>query len=1421
MFRFFKYYIFIMIFFLPLWAYVPTQELINAYRGFELNHGQVLDFEGNSVKDIIFSTKAPGLDLFFKNDGVSYVIYSKKSEEISSERESNYTRDMLNKEESFTTEYARVDLKLVGGKIERSNIVFEDELPGYVNYYLPSCPYGITNIKTYRVVRVKEVYPGIDWVFRYDIDGNLHHEFVVKPEGDPEKIKLNVKWADVKVRESGSEVILSTPVGEILDGSIYAYEGERKVKVNYSFENGLLAYDVRNWSRRDNLVIDPPLARLWATYYGGESGDRPNSVATDPQGNIYVVGYTSSGNFPVYNPGGGAYFQGSRAGYSDAFILKFNSSGVRLWATYYGGNYSNSANSITTDPQGNVYVVGYTGSNDFPVYNPGGGAYYQGNLAGYNDAFILKFGSSGVRLWATYYGGNNDENAYSVTTDPQGNVYVVGYTVSTNFPVYNPGGGAYYQGSKNGYNDAFILKFNSSGVRLWATYYGGNSGSYAQSVATDPQGNVYAVGYTSSTNFPVYNPGGGAYFQGSNAGYNDAFILKFNSSGVRMWATYYGGILGEYEPSVATDPQGNVYLVGYTSSADFPVYNPGGGAYYQGSNAGHTDAFILKFGSSGVRLWATYYGGNYSDNAYSVTVDFQGNVYVVGYTNSNDFPVYNPGGSAYYDGALDTTDAFILKFSSSSARLWATYYGRDDYYDWQGDIWFGDYASYATVDIEGNVYVLGYTYSYNFPVYNPGGGAYYQGNNGGDYDAFILKFDGGYVALVSPENGAILNSQNVILAWRPYIFPDGATRYQVQVGLDSNFYSAPTYETIDTSYNFTLSDTTYYWRVRAVNINTGEISPWSRVRRFTVDTRAPSVPIVVSPSSNDTLTHATVIFVWRRSSDVKVVLNYDLQYSVDQNFSDTLTISRTTQDTTFLDALNDGIYYWRVRARDVAGNTSQWSAVLNFVVDSLPPLTPVLIYPRNDSIVIGPSVTLVWSGSNPGTGIKEYELQYSVDPIFVNYTSIRVSDTTRTLNLPDSTYYWRVRAFDYLNRSSPFSTVWRFYLAKLPGAPTLVSPANDAFLGNSNVLFIWRRITTSYISKYELQYSTEPNFISPVVAFLNDTAYLAILDNGDYYWRVRAYNRYNYPGDWSEVRSFEVDMIAPNTPTLVRPVGGFVNNTTVTFVWTRVTKLVTGGEKPAPVVYDFYIDTTSSFATAEVRTLEDTTITLTLTEARYYWRVRARDLAGNIGNYSTTADFVLDVTSPMIEGTTVWQDTSYMGPFNITTRVTDNVSGINLVKLFYKRSTDSDWAEVTMFYNTSTGEFEGEIPAVSNAGDSVYYYVWASDSAENQATDPQNAPDNYYSFKVIPTSVSEVVTEPKIKVSTKGNLIIMNIKMPLASRAKFNIYDIAGRSVYGPVVEDVSAGQTKFEIKVPNPGVYFYNIETLFMKSRGKVVIVR
>ncbi len=169
---------------------------------------------------------------------------------------------------------------------------------------------------------------------RYD-EGVMHHEFEVKPGADVGGIRLKVKWADVELVEGGRKVVYSTPLGRIEDGLLVGSSGGDEVEVFYRYDGEVLSYDVRGWDGDKVLVIDPPLALLWATYYGGaDYDDYGTSITTDVSGNVFVTGYTFSTDFPTYDPGGGAYYQGTKARYQDAFILKFTNTGQRLWATY-------------------------------------------------------------------------------------------------------------------------------------------------------------------------------------------------------------------------------------------------------------------------------------------------------------------------------------------------------------------------------------------------------------------------------------------------------------------------------------------------------------------------------------------------------------------------------------------------------------------------------------------------------------------------------------------------------------------------------------------------------------------------------------------------------------------------------------------------------------------------------------------------------------------------------------------------------------------------------------------------------------------------------------------------------------------------------------------------------------------------------
>uniref|UniRef100_A0A7C4U8P5 T9SS type A sorting domain-containing protein n=1 Tax=candidate division WOR-3 bacterium TaxID=2052148 RepID=A0A7C4U8P5_UNCW3 len=672
--------------------------------GFEMNLGQVKDVDGREVSDVIFFIKNNSLSVFITEKGVSYVVYGSKN-------------------------FSRIDIELSGAIIDRKKILYEDELPYHINYYLQKNPDGILKVRRFRSVRIKDIYPNIDWVWKYD-NGKIHQEFEINKNGKPEMIKLNVKYADVKT--DGNNLFLLTPLCGILEGKILGFEDEKIVKVLYRYDERFLGFEVFGWLKEDKLIIDPPLSLLWATYYGGDSIDVINSITTDDEGNVFITGYTRSVTFPTYYPGGSVYFQGNLNGKSDAFVIKFNNAGIRLWATYYGGSNYDGGTSVTTDTAGNVFVSGYTYSSDFPTYNPGG-VYFQVFLKGTTDAFILKFSNNGERLWATYYGGYSDERALSISSDIPGYIYMTGYTTSTDFPTANPPG-AYYQGTNAGLKDLFILRFSNNGNLLWGTYYGGSGNDQGLSIKTDKGGNIFLTGETYSSNFPVYDPGG-VFFQGTIGGATDAFILKFNQNCAREWATYYGGDAMDIGNSITTDKYGNIFLTGETYSSNFPIYNPGGGAYYDSINdvpIDYCELFILKFDNNGVREWGTYYGGSYDDRGKSITTDTLGNVFICGSTVSPNFPTYDPGNGAYYNGTYyANTECFLLGFNNNGVREWGTYYGM-----WSSEELFG-----ITTDLSGNIFSVGYSSSSVLQTFNPGGGAYYQGNLAGSTNGIILKFE--------------------------------------------------------------------------------------------------------------------------------------------------------------------------------------------------------------------------------------------------------------------------------------------------------------------------------------------------------------------------------------------------------------------------------------------------------------------------------------------------------------------------------------------------------------------------------------------------------------------------------------------------------------------------------------------------------
>src|SRR5262249_2937710 len=356
---------------------------------------------------------------------------------------------------------------------------------------------------------------------------------------------------------------------------------------------------------------------------------------------------------------------------------------------------------------------GYTSANDFNTQAP-----LQTSNRGDFDAFVAKLNPAGSALsYSTYLGGTDGDLGTSIAVDGSGNAYVTGYTTSSDFNTKNP-----LQATYRGGFDLFVAKLNPTGSALvYSTYLGGADDDQAYGIAVDGAGNVYLTGSTASADFPVKSP-----FQSTRKGSSDAFVTKINAAGALTYSTYLGGGGSDTGLGIAVDTAGNCYLVGETTSTNFPVKSP-----LQAANHGISDAFVVKFNAAGSdTVFATYLGGSRQDTGYGIAIDTAGNVYVTGSTASLDFNINN----ALQSNNLGAADAFVTKISADGAQLsYSTYLGGSG-----NDLGLG-----IAIDTVGNAYVTGSTAAADFEVKNP-----IQRTNRGDSDVFVAKLDANGTTLV-------------------------------------------------------------------------------------------------------------------------------------------------------------------------------------------------------------------------------------------------------------------------------------------------------------------------------------------------------------------------------------------------------------------------------------------------------------------------------------------------------------------------------------------------------------------------------------------------------------------------------------------------------------------------------------------------
>ena len=409
-----------------------------------------------------------------------------------------------------------------------------------------------TNIPQYTQVKATGVYNGVDLVFHGD-ESALEYDFVVAPGADPKHIQLQFEGAaSLQVDKASGDLVLTTPSGTELrhaQPKIYQEAGGKKVSVKGGFQilkGDTAGFTLEKYDPKRPLVIDPTIS--FVTFLGGSDTDEANAVAVDGLGNTYVTGQTYSSNFNVV----GGIIQGGKSGDSDAFVTKLGTGGNIVFSTYLGGGDDDAGNGIAVDASG-VYIGGQTHSDDFPVKQP-----YQYEKKGDSDIFVTKLSPLGNRLvYSTYLGGTDGENGAAVAVDASQSAYVAGFTTSKDFPVTN--GYEYFPGDGDFVPvNGFVAKFSPNGVSLvYATYLGGSSIDSIAAIAVDSSLSAYVTGETFSTDFPF-----AGYQSMMFAGKSSAFLTKLSPAGDSLIYSTSLGVETTIGTGVSVDPAGNAYVAG-------------------------------------------------------------------------------------------------------------------------------------------------------------------------------------------------------------------------------------------------------------------------------------------------------------------------------------------------------------------------------------------------------------------------------------------------------------------------------------------------------------------------------------------------------------------------------------------------------------------------------------------------------------------------------------------------------------------------------------------------------------------------------------------------------------------------------------------------------------------------------------------
>jgi hypothetical protein len=711
---------FILVLSLSLYAAAPDANLAHAKATlsrlplrFEANRGQ---FDPK----IRYAARGAGYDLLFTSAGASLRFGPTKSVEIS----------------------------LPGSKRDAETVGL-DPLRARTNYMIGARANWHTGVDNFGRVEYRQVYPGIDLIY-YGSNNRLEYDFVLAPGANPAAIRMRFRGAGkLRVTQEG-DLVYEAPDGAVVQHRPVIYQedagGRHAIEGRYTLvSRDTVALRVGIYDGGRQLTIDPILS--YSTYLGGTEDDQITGVQLGPTGLLYMCGSTQTQDITATN---GAYDNNS-AGLTDIFLAIIDPSqqgnGQLVYFSYLGGSNVDIPLAIAVDQNGVAYMTGKTSSTDFPIV---GNSVQTVGPVTVTQAFVAAINPAlygGVALlYSTFLGGQTGANSgNAIALDSSGNIYVVGTTASSDFPVTDSA----YAGVLYGPTDAFLteLSIYSTSI-LYSSYLGGENDDDGRGLAIAPNGQVYVAISTNGLYFPL---AGSSYNPNNSGGYDVAIALfDVTQSGTPslVYSTYLGGSSNDMARGVALDPQGDLVVTGYTLSGDFPRTSDAAQYTY----AGGGDAFVTVVNAlqpSSFLLYSTLLGGSDAEVGYGVATDPAGNIYVTGYTLSADFPTTQNAPQSQWGQGIDV---FLAEIKPHVAGLNALQYST--------------YIGGATINSglalvvgpDGTAYAGGETGS-EFPT---SANAPQGGYGGGAYDGFVMVVTNGGGSAADIRKTALRHREAII-----------------------------------------------------------------------------------------------------------------------------------------------------------------------------------------------------------------------------------------------------------------------------------------------------------------------------------------------------------------------------------------------------------------------------------------------------------------------------------------------------------------------------------------------------------------------------------------------------------------------------------------------------------------------------------